>query len=148
LSRQNSRYRGLLRDARLKVAQACVEDVSYKGGRGLDKSQIAALADGAWIERGQNLNDGTDRVGKNLDRVCARPSGVPARLCPILARAAAVRGNPHLARRWQLSETAQAPRQDAVLILDDWGLIALSTQDRADLLEILDDRLNALHRYL
>jgi DNA replication protein DnaC len=27
--------------------------------------------------------------------------------------------------------------------LDDWGLIALSTQDRADLLEILDDRLNA-----
>jgi hypothetical protein len=36
LSRQNSRYRGLLRDARLKVAQACVEDVSYKGGRGLD----------------------------------------------------------------------------------------------------------------
>jgi DNA replication protein DnaC len=30
-----------------------------------------------------------------------------------------------------------------ILILDDWGLIALSTQDRADLLEILDDRLNA-----
>jgi DNA replication protein DnaC len=28
------------------------------------------------------------------------------------------------------------------LVLDDWGLIALSTQDRADLLEILDDRLN------
>ena len=55
LSRQNSRYRGLLRDARLKVAQACVEDISYKGGRGLDKAQIAALADGAWIERGQNL---------------------------------------------------------------------------------------------
>ena len=53
--RQNSRYRGLLRDARLKVAQACIEDISYKPGRGLDKSQIAALADGAWIERGQNL---------------------------------------------------------------------------------------------
>src|SRR5882757_3828297 len=55
LSRQNSRYRGLLRDARLKVTQACVEDVNYKSSRGLDKSQIAALADGAWIERGQNL---------------------------------------------------------------------------------------------
>src|SRR6202051_2178234 len=55
LSRQNSRYRGLLRDARLKVAQACVEDVSYKGGGRLDKAQIAALADGAWIGRGQNL---------------------------------------------------------------------------------------------
>jgi DNA replication protein DnaC len=28
-------------------------------------------------------------------------------------------------------------------VLDDWGLIALSTQDRADLLEIIDDRLHA-----
>ena len=28
-------------------------------------------------------------------------------------------------------------------VLDDWGLTALSTQDRADLLEILDDRVNA-----
>jgi DNA replication protein DnaC len=55
LYRQNGRYRGLLRDARLKVAQACIEDISYKSGRGLDKSQIAALADGAWIQRGQNL---------------------------------------------------------------------------------------------
>jgi DNA replication protein DnaC len=55
LYRQNGRYRGLLREARLKVAQACVEDISYKPGRGLDKSQIAALADGAWIQRGQNL---------------------------------------------------------------------------------------------
>lgn len=26
--------------------------------------------------------------------------------------------------------------------LDDWGLISLSTPDRADLLEILDDRLS------
>ncbi len=37
-----------------------------------------------------------------------------------------------------LKRLAKAP----VLILDDWGLIGLSTQDRADLLEILDDRLN------
>lgn len=55
LSRQNTRYRGLLRNARLKVAQACVEDVNYKVTRGLERSQIAALADGAWIRRGQNL---------------------------------------------------------------------------------------------
>ena len=55
LSRDNGRYRGLLRDARLKVAQACIEDVHYKAGRGIERSQIAALADGAWIERGQNL---------------------------------------------------------------------------------------------
>ena len=47
LSREIGRYRGLLREARLKMAQACVEDVNYKAGRGLERSQIAALADGA-----------------------------------------------------------------------------------------------------
>src|SRR5262249_43465563 len=55
LGRTNPRYRGLLRKARLKVAQACVEDVHYKADRGLEKSQVAALADGTWIQRGQNL---------------------------------------------------------------------------------------------
>src|SRR5438876_3908825 len=55
LHRQNGRYRGLLREARLKVAQACIEDIHYKPNRGLDKSQIAALAEGSWIRRGQNL---------------------------------------------------------------------------------------------
>ena len=117
LYRQNGRYRGLLREARLKVAQACVEDISYKPGRGLEKSQIAALADGAWIQRGQNLLDhGTDRVGKDMDRVRARPSSMPARPAgPILARPAAVRGNPHRPRRRQLLETPQAPRQSSSL---------------------------------
>jgi len=38
-----------------------------------------------------------------------------------------------------LKSTAKA----SLLVLDDWGLTALSTQDRADLLEILDDRVNA-----
>jgi DNA replication protein DnaC len=30
----------------------------------------------------------------------------------------------------------------SLIVLDDWGLTALATQDRADLLEILDDRIN------
>lgn len=145
LSRQNSRYRGLLRDARLKVAQACVEDVSYKGGRGLDKAQIAALADGAWIERGQNLlMTGPTGSGKTWI-ACA------------LAHQACRQGRS--ARYWRVPRLFEEIRtshgdgsylkllkrlaKTPILILDDWGLIALSTQDRADLLEILDDRLNA-----
>ena len=30
----------------------------------------------------------------------------------------------------------------SLIVLDDWGLTALSAQDRADMLEILDDRIN------
>jgi DNA replication protein DnaC len=38
-----------------------------------------------------------------------------------------------------LKSTAKA----SLLVLDDWGLTARSTQHRADLREILDDRVNA-----
>lgn len=145
LSRENGRYRGLIRDARLKVAQACIEDVNYKTNRGLDKSQMAALADGAWIQRGQNLLiTGSTGSGKTWI-ACA------------LAHQACRQGLP--ARYWRVPRLFEELRtshgdgsylkllkrlaKTPVLVLDDWGLIALSTQDRADLLEILDDRLNA-----
>ena len=145
MSRENGRYRGLLRDARLKVAQACVEDVHYKADRGIERSQIAALADGAWIERGQNLlMTGPTGSGKTWI-ACA------------LAHQACRQGRS--AKYWRVPRLFQELRtahgdgsylkllkrlaKTPVLVLDDWGLIALSTQDRADLLEILDDRINA-----
>ena len=55
LYRDNQRRTRLLRGARLKVSQACVEDIDYKAARGLDKRQIATLASGEWIRRTQNL---------------------------------------------------------------------------------------------
>src|ERR1700728_4948000 len=55
LYRDNQRRTRLLRGARLKVAEASVEDINYKAARGLDKRQIAALAGGEWIRRRQNL---------------------------------------------------------------------------------------------
>jgi DNA replication protein DnaC len=145
LGRHNTRYRGLLRKARLKVSQACVEDVDYKTDRGLEKAQIAALADGAWLQRGQNLLiTGAAGSGKTWI-ACA------------LAHQACRQGL--LARYWRVPRLFEEIRtahgdgsylklikrlaKTPLLVLDDWGLIALSTQDRADLLEIIDDRLHA-----
>ena len=145
LSRHNTRYRGLLREAKLKISQACVEDVNYKTGRGLERSQIAGLADGAWIERGQNLLvTGPAGSGKTWIS-CA------------LAHQACRQGRS--ARYWRVPRLFEEIRishgdgsylkllkrlaKTPLLLLDDWGLIALSTQDRADLLEIIDDRHNA-----
>jgi DNA replication protein DnaC len=144
LSRQNCRYRGLLREARLKVAQACVEDVNYKTSRGLEKSQIAALADGAWIQRGQNLlmtgptGSGKTWIACALAHQACR-QGLSARYWRVprlFEELRTAHGDGSYLKL--LKRLAKTP----ILILDDWGLIALSTQDRADLLEILDDRLN------
>ena len=53
--RENRRLTRLLREARLKSAQACVEDIRYGGGRQLDKSLMAQLATCQWIHQHQNL---------------------------------------------------------------------------------------------
>jgi hypothetical protein len=54
LYRDNQRRTRLQRGARLKVAEACIEDINYKAARGLDKQQIATLATGEWLRRSQN----------------------------------------------------------------------------------------------
>jgi len=55
IHRDNQRRTRLLRGARLKVAEASLEDINYKAARGLDKRQITTLATGEWIRRAQNL---------------------------------------------------------------------------------------------
>ena len=53
--RENRRLTRLLREAKLKSAQACVEDIRYGNGRKLDKSLMAQLATSQWIHLHQNL---------------------------------------------------------------------------------------------
>jgi len=113
LYRDNTRRTRLLQQARLKVAQACLEDLDYKAARGLDKRQIASLASCEWVRRGQNvLITGPTGSGKTW-LACA------------LAQ--------HACREGLSALYWRVPR----------GLSALGAQDRADLLEILDDRVPA-----
>ena len=44
----------LIRQARFKLA-ACVQDIDYQHPRNLKQAQVARLAQGDWINRGQNL---------------------------------------------------------------------------------------------
>ena len=42
--RENKKQARLLKSAKLKVSSACLEDVDYRPGRGLDKKQVASFA--------------------------------------------------------------------------------------------------------
>ena len=53
--RENRRVTRLLREAKLKSSQACLEDVRYGGGRKLDKALMAQLGSCQWIRAHQNL---------------------------------------------------------------------------------------------
>jgi DNA replication protein DnaC len=145
LYRDNQRRTRLLRGARLKVAAACIEDIDYKAARGLDKRQIATLAGGEWIRRSQNLLiSGATGSGKTwlacalAQQTCRQGASVLYWRVPRLIEALRVAHGDGSYTRF-LKTIAKA----SLIVLDDWGLTALATQDRADLLEILDDRVDA-----
>lgn len=142
LHRENSRLGRCLKDAKLKISNACVEDIDYAARRELDRSVIRQLATCRWVAEHQNaIITGAAGTGKTY-LACA------------LAQQACRKGHRALYRRApRLFEEMTLAHADGsfirllgklaridVLILDDWGLAPVRDQDRRDLLEILDDR--------
>ena len=140
--RDGRRLDRLLRAARLKHGEACLEDVHHSPGRGLDKRLIATLSGGDWIRQKQSLLiTGPTGVGKTW-LACA------------LAQHACRQGFPALYQRVpRLTEALRIAHADGsfgkllaqlaridVLILDDWGMTPLDQAARHDLLEVIDDR--------
>ena len=142
LYRDNQCKSRLLRGAHLKVAAACIEDINFKAARGLDKKQIATLATGEWIRRSQNvLITGATGSGKTwlscalAQQCCRQGVSVTYWRVPRLIEELRVAHGDGSYIKFQikfLTSTAKA----SLLVLDDWGLTALSAQDRADLLEM------------
>jgi DNA replication protein DnaC len=144
IHRDNQRRTRLLRGARLKVAEASLEDINYKAARGLDKRQITTLATGEWIRRAQNLLiTGATGSGKTwiacalAQQTCRQGDSVLYYRVPRLIEELRISHGDG-----SYIKFLKALSKASLIVLDDWGLTALSAQDRADLLEILDDRVN------
>lgn len=140
--RDTRRLARLLKAARLKVSAACLEDIDYRAGRGLDKRQLVALGACEWVRQHQNcLLSGPTGSGKTwlacaLGNAACRQgfSAYYARLPRLFEELRIAHGDGSFSRR-----LAQLAKTDVVLI-DDWGLVKPSASERADLLELLDDR--------
>lgn len=141
LARENRALRRRLKEAKLKMNQACLEDLDYSG-RKLDRGLMRQLATCRWIAEHHNvLITGATGVGKTFvacalgQQACRHGHRVIyrrlPRLFPELLLAHGDGTYPTVLARFA--------RVD-VLILDDWGLIGLKDVQRQDLLEMLDDR--------
>jgi len=142
LSRDNKRIARALREAKLRMTNACIEDIDYGAKRELDRVLVRQLGTCSWIGAHANvIITGATGTGKSYV-ACA------------LAQQACRTGFRALYRRVPrlLEELALAHADGTytrllgrlakvdVLVLDDWGLAPLREQERRDLLEIFDDR--------
>jgi DNA replication protein DnaC len=140
-SRDNRRLKRLLKGARLRE-NACIEDIDFRTSRGLDRSMIISLATCSWVAKHYNaLITGPTGVGKTFI-ACA------------LANAACRQGHSSIYYRFPrlLSELKMARADGSyvkllnrlakteLLVIDDWGINALSESERRDILEVIEDR--------
>ena len=140
--RQNKRLGRLLREAKLRLPAACVEDINYAKERKLDKAAVRQLASGRWIEAHHNVViTGATGVGKTYlacafaQQACRLGYRVLYRRAPrLFDELTLARADGSYARL-----LARFARMD-VLVLDDWGLAPVKDIERRDLLEIMEDR--------
>jgi len=142
LDRQNNRLARALKEAKLRISSACIEDVEFAAERKLDRKKIRELSSCQWIENHQNVViTGKTGVGKSYlacalaQQACRKGYRAMYRRTPRLfdeLRIAHADGTyPRLLARFA--------RMD-VLVIDDWGLAPPKDMDRRDLLEIMEDR--------
>ena len=140
--RNDKRQTRLLKEARLKYPQACIEDLDTRPGRGLERTAVMSLALGDWIDSGHSvLVTGPTGAGKSwlacalAQYACRRGHSALYQRVPRLGEELRIRHGNGTFGKWLL----QLAKTD-VLLLDDWGMTGLDSQTRADLLEIIDDR--------
>jgi DNA replication protein DnaC len=143
--RDSKRLERLLKQAKLKHASACVENLDFRAARELDKSLVASLASCDWIRNHHNLLiTGATGGGKTwlacalANQACRQGLSVLyARLPRLFEELKIAHADGSFGKR--LAQFAKAD----LLLLDDFGLNAIGQAERSDLLEILDDRVNA-----
>jgi DNA replication protein DnaC len=141
-ARSDRKRARLLQQAQLKYPSATLKDASFEGIRGLDRPALMGLALSTWIERGETVTlAGATGLGKTwlacalAQYACRQGRSALYLRVPRLAEELRILHGAGSFRRWlqQLSKID-------VLVLDDWGIGNLDAATRADLLEVIDDR--------
>jgi DNA replication protein DnaC len=143
LYRNHRRTQTAIKNARFRY-QASVEEIFCSQDRNLSRETLSMLADGSYIDRGENIIiSGATGCGKSY-----LASALGYQAC-IQGRKVAYFSLPKLLQQLKSDKLDGSFRKDMeriekmnLLILDDWGLTPLDTQSRLALLQIIEDRHN------
>lgn len=140
--RNDRKQERLLKQAKLKYPQAAIEDLDARAARGIDRRTVMSVALGDWVTAGHSiLISGPTGAGKSwlaralAQYACRRGHSALYQRVPRLPEELRVRHGSGAFGKWLI----QLAKTD-VLVLDDWGMGALDSSVRSDLLEIIDDR--------
>jgi len=143
--RNQRRQLRLMKSAKLKYPNACIEDINFRANRQLDKGTISSLSTCGWIDRLQNLIiSGPTGVGKTwlgcaFGNQAIRKGKIVMykRLPRLLEELEVARGDGSLpSLRIKIAKSQ-------LLILDDWALAPITQKGRHDLLEIVEDKIGS-----
>ena len=144
--RENQELWRRLNNAKLRT-NACVEDIDYRGARGLDKNVIRALVqESAWVGTHENVFVlGPTGVGKSFVACALAQKACRDGYSALYTRAQALFRDLAMARADGSLRNllARLSRVD-VLVIDDWAMSSLSEPERRDFWEICEDRPIAL----
>ena len=142
INRQNNRFKRLLHQAKLRIHDACLEDLDYESRRNLDRGSVARIADMAWLYESRNLViTGASGTGKTYlacafgNAACRKSFKTRYyRVNRLLTDLTVGQGD------GSYNKTMKDLKKTDLLILDDWGMALLDPASSCDLLEVVEDR--------
>ena len=142
MHRENRRLSRALKEAKLKLAEACVEDIDYSARREIDKSVVRQLASCNWVHEHQAiLITGATGTGKTYVACALAQQACRKGFRAVYRRASRLFDELRIARAdgTYPRVLTRLARVD-VLVIDDFAISPVSDEERRHLLELLEDR--------
>ena len=140
-SRQNKRLKRLLVQAEMRF-NACTEDINYTLNRGLDKNLMLKLSECTWLTNNRNIiitgptGTGKTYVACSVGNMACRQNytvkyfRLPRLLTDLVLAKAENTYNSYMKRL----------KDCRLLIIDDFGLAPITSENGRELLEVIEDR--------